>query len=180
MSEEIKEIKVHPVYRHAFTVMEHPEGQYAYKGDALGCDCIIVKFVDGFMRMYGNDGKRNEDWYGWGEEVLAPFDGVVESVHINPVTNPVGEIQPGRSGSITFARPDGVRVLYGHVQEPNVAAGDSVRAGDVVARVGNNGYSRCPHIHIGAWQGNTPLQIRFDLREMGKYFKQLGDWAYHC
>ena len=42
--------------------------------------------------------------------------------------------------------------------------GDTVRAGQFVARVGNNGYGRSPHIHVGAWKGQTPYQIRWDLR----------------
>ncbi|RKN75818.1 M23 family metallopeptidase [Paenibacillus ginsengarvi] len=180
MTTEIEFITIHPVHKHAFSVIEHPEGQYQHIGDALGCDCMIEKFVDGFMRKYRSDGKQNEDWYGWDAEVLAPFDGIVESVYLNPVTNLVGEINPSRSSSITFLRNDGVRVFLGHVQNVLVTEGDSVKAGDLVARVGNNGYSRNPHVHIGAWKDKTPLQIRFDAREMGNYFKQLGDRGYHC
>ncbi|GAA3410631.1 peptidoglycan DD-metalloendopeptidase family protein [Paenibacillus hodogayensis] len=180
MNSEIEVITIHPIHRHAYSVMEHPEGQYEYMGDALGCDCMIEKFVDGCMRKYKNDGRNNEEWYGWDAEVLAPFGGVVEAIYINPMTNKVGEIHPSRASSITFLRHDGVKVFYGHVKDVHVGKGDSVKAGDIVARVGNNGYSRCPHIHIGAWKENTPLQIRFDLRELGKYFKQLGDRRYHC
>jgi len=33
-----------------------------------------------------------------------------------------------------------------------------------VGRVGNNGNSRAPHVHAGAWKaGDTPLQIQVDL-----------------
>ncbi|MEF3310860.1 M23 family metallopeptidase [Paenibacillus sp. GYB004] len=179
MSTEIEIITIHPIHKHAFSVIEHPEGQYEYIGDALGCDCMIERFVDGFMRKYKNDGRDNEDWYGWDAEVLAPFDCMVEAIHINPITNKIGEINPSRASSITFFRNDGVRVFYGHVKDVNVVVGDSVKAGDIVAKVGNNGYSRCPHIHIGAWIEKTPLQIRFDLSALGKYFKQLGDKGYH-
>lgn len=84
-----------------------------------------------------------------------------------------------KASSIIFLRSDGVRVLYAHVKDVNVSEGDSIKAGDVVARVGNNGYSRHPHIHIGAWKGNTPLQISFDLREMGKQLKELTDNRYY-
>ena len=37
--------------------------------------------------------------------------------------------------------------------------GDRVHAGQAVALVGDNGYARMPHIHIGAWRGKTPYQI---------------------
>jgi len=63
-------------------------------------------------------------------------------------------------------------VLYGHVREIEVEEGETVRPGEVVAKVGNNGNSRNPHIHIGAWEDDasklgakegTPLQIQVDL-----------------
>lgn len=172
---EIEVVTVHPIHKHAFVVTEHPEGQLHHLGDALGCDIVIEKFVDGWMRKYRNDGKTNEDWYSWDAEVLAPVDGIVEMIHINPITNNPGMINESRSSSIRFLRSDGLRIVCGHVKDVNVAEGDPVKAGDVVARVGNNGYSRHPHIHIGAWKGTTPLQIKFDLIEMGKHLKELQD-----
>ncbi|RCW42433.1 M23 family metallopeptidase [Paenibacillus prosopidis] len=61
----------------------------------------------------------------------------------------------------------------------SVKEGDNVKAGDIVAKVGNNGYSRHPHIHVGAWKGNIPLQIRFDLKSMGSQLKNLGEEMYY-
>ena len=173
-------VTIHPVYKHAFTVSEHPEGQLLHLGDALGCDCVMEKYADGWMRKYKNDGSQNEDWYGWGADVLAPFDGMVASIHINPVTNEPGKISETRASSILFAGKDDIRVCYAHVADLKVKTGDSVKAGDVVATVGNNGYSRHPHIHVGAWKGNRPLQIRFDLKAMGQHLKELGDEKYFC
>ena len=34
-----------------------------------------------------------------------------------------------------------------------------VRVDEKIAVVGNNGYGRAPHVHIGAWLGETPLQV---------------------
>jgi len=170
----IEAVTIHPVYKYAFTVSEHPEGQLLHIGDALGCDCVIERFVDGWLRKYRGDGKNNEDWYGWEADVLAPFDGIVENIHINPITNAPGIINETRASSILFLRNDGVRVVFAHVQDMNVAIGDFVKAGDVVAKVGNNGYSWHPHIHIhiGAWKDPKPLQIRFDLQMMGNLMKE--------
>lgn len=174
----IEEVTIHPVFHYAFTSSEHPEGQYQYLGDTLGRDCLIQKFVDGWMRSYIGDGIRNEDWFSWGADVLSPFDGKVEDIYLNPIINDPGVINPGRAGSIVFSREDGVFVVYSHVMDVCVAAGDHVHAGQVVAKVGNNGYSRCPHLHVGAWKGNKPLQIRFDLHAMGCQLKQLGEEKY--
>ena len=44
----------------------------------------------------------------------------------------------------------------------------SVTAGQRVARVGNNGFSWYPRIHVGAWLDETPLQTQFDLRAQGR------------
>lgn len=178
MNDSIAEVVIHPVHNHAIASSEHPEGQYKHIGDALGRDVTIVKFVDGWMRPYAGEGRRNEDWYGWRADVLAPFDGVVESVYINPVENTPGVLNPGRAGSVVFCRDDGVNVCFAHVTDVHVGPGNRVKAGEVVAKVGNNGYSRHPHIHIGAWKGGVPLQIRFDLRAMGKQLQELGEAYY--
>ena len=110
----------------------------------------------------------NADWYGWRTEVHAPFDGTVVTVDINPVTNTPGKQgKPPASGMI-FRRADGTYVVYAHIMEPRVKPGDHVVAGQVVALVGNNGFARNPHTHIGAWRGRKALQIRWDAAAMGK------------
>ena len=42
-----------------------------------------------------------------------------------------------------------------------------------------NGYSRFPHLHVGAWIGDSPLQIRFDLAAMGRQLRTLGERRYY-
>ncbi|WP_427050904.1 M23 family metallopeptidase [Paenibacillus sp. TC-CSREp1] len=176
----ISEVIINPVFNHLFLTIEHPEGQYEYIGDALGRDCMITRFKDGWMRMYDGDGMLNENWYTWGADVLAPFDGVVKSIFINPITNNPGTLTPGRASFIVFAREDGVLVTYAHVMDISVEEGDIITTGQVVAKAGNNGYSRNPHIHVGAWIGDTPLQIRFDLQRMGTQMKEFGERLYLC
>ncbi|HSG53620.1 MAG TPA: M23 family metallopeptidase, partial [Rheinheimera sp.] len=74
-----------------------------------------------------------------------------------------GIMTPGRASSITFKTTEGHSVLLAHLQGVIVKEGDTVKRGVAVAKVGNNGYSRNPHIHIGAWSAEgEPLQIRFD------------------
>jgi hypothetical protein len=168
----IKDVVIGPVVGQHFVCMEHPQGQLPGLGDALGSDCLVPQLDAGphqrFPRFYARDGRRNEDWVGWNAAVLAPFDGVVDSVHFNPVTNDPGRIGRARATVVVFRRADGVRVLYAHLQRVSVQPGDSVRAGDTVAHIGNNGPAWFPHTHIGAWKGQEPFQVRFDLAAMGK------------
>jgi hypothetical protein len=153
--------------RAIFSCVEHAAGTLTYLGDALGVDCIVLQHDGRFARTHDGDGAENTDWFGWDEPVLAPFDGTVDDVRINPVTNTPGTLGKPPASAITFLRDDGVRVVYGHVQAIDVAAGDHVHAGQPVARIGNNGVAWMPHIHVGAWRDLEPLQIRFDLRAMG-------------
>ncbi|QHW34024.1 M23 family metallopeptidase [Paenibacillus rhizovicinus] len=176
----VKEIVIHPVYDHAYYCFEHPEGQLTSLGDAVGVDCVIHKFVDGWMRAYKGDGTQNEDWYGWGADVLAPFDGIVADIYVNPTTNKPGHFEQSRASAIHFTHNcDETHVLYAHIMDVCVEKGEQVKAGQVVAKVGNNGFSRHPHLHIGAWRNNVPLQVRFDLSLMGKQFSAYGEGRYY-
>ncbi|ADG79911.1 Peptidase M23 OS=Tsukamurella paurometabola (strain ATCC 8368 / DSM / CCUG 35730 / CIP 100753/ JCM 10117 / KCTC 9821 / NBRC 16120 / NCIMB 702349 / NCTC 13040) OX=521096 GN=Tpau_3326 PE=4 SV=1 [Tsukamurella paurometabola] len=43
---------------------------------------------------------------------------------------------------------DGTVLVYGHMYNVNVQAGQQVKAGDLISWVGNNGYSTGPHVHF--------------------------------
>jgi hypothetical protein len=174
--DSIRAVVLHPIVRQHFVCLEHPVGQLRYVGDALGADCLVIDRGAGpagrWPAFYRGTGARNADWYGWGQSVLAPFDAVVDSVHVNPMTNVPGTLGRARASIIVFRRADDVRVLYAHVQAIRVSPGDAVRAGQPVARVGNNGPAVMPHTHVAAWRGAEPLQIRFDLRALGRLSRQ--------
>jgi hypothetical protein len=173
----VADVVIHPIVAQDFTCSEHalePEGGGPIVlGDALGSDCTVVRYDRRRSgrrppRWFEGSGKRNEDWFGWGEPLLAPFDGIVEEIHVNPVTNRPGT--PGRSPAsyVVFRRADGTRVVYGHVREIVVREGERVTAGQPVAAVGNDGVGYMPHTHVGAWRATEPLQVRYDLTALGR------------
>jgi hypothetical protein len=173
----IEQVMIHPLFNVHYSCSEHWEGQLPYPGDALGTDCIIYGGLpadgkSGFVRAFRTDGLTNEDWFGWGETVLAPFDATVAKVNINPVVNKPGQMGKPPASFVVFKHADGTMVMVGHIADVTVKEGDAVKAGQPFAKVGNNGFGRAPHIHVGAWRGKTPLQIRFDLRAMGKLRKK--------
>lgn len=180
---EIEAVTIHPPVAAPFQCSEHALGAEDHVPDALGADCVVVRRVGGpegnLASLYSRDGSRNEDWHGWREPLLAPFDGVVLVVQINPESTVPGVRGSGRSSAILFRRglsedASAVQVAYVHVREVLVAAGDTVRAGEPVARIGNNGSSFHPHVHVGAFRGELmsedaiALQVRFDLEAMGR------------
>ncbi|MCL2274059.1 MAG: peptidoglycan DD-metalloendopeptidase family protein [Defluviitaleaceae bacterium] len=174
-----KTIMLHPIFNRACVYIDHPAGELDALGDALGRDCIICSFVNNgngyWLASYSNNGNANEDWAGWGADVLAPLTGVVEEVYINPSTNMPGTQNPGRASSLIIKTAEGVHVLLGHIKNPVVKEGDTVTQGQHIAQVGNDGYARNPHIHIGAWQNNEPLAIEFDRQLMADMKKKVGE-----
>lgn len=179
----IEAVTIHPPVASDFQCSEHALGAEDHVPDALGSDCVVVRREGGsngnLTSLHTGDGSRNEDWYGWREPLLAPFDGVVLIIQINSESTVPGVRGEGPSSAILFRKgvqdePDAVQVAYIHVREVLVSEGDSVRAGQPVARIGNNGSSFNPHVHIGAFRGDmmsgdaVPLQIRMDLEAMGR------------
>lgn len=163
----IRDAVLAPLFYQRFACTEHVNGELRDLGDALGSDCLVLGGMEapnhGFMRFYKTDGTTNDDWYGWHVDVHAPFDGVIMETGSNAVTNTPGTPGQPPPGYIKFKRADGIVVVYAHLDDIRVHRGDPVKAGQVVARDGNNGTAKNPHVHVGAYLGNEPLQIRWDL-----------------
>lgn len=170
---DVESVLLAPLFERTFACVDHVEGAVGALGDAFGTDCMVVGGLEqegepGYLSFFRQDGRRNEDWYGWHAKVLAPFDGRVVAVMHNDVTNVPGTLGKSPPGGIVFLRDDGLAVVYGHVDDVTVKAGDRVKAGQVVAIDGNNGMARSPHVHVGAFRGTTPFQIRWDQRAEGR------------
>jgi hypothetical protein len=174
---EVQETLAHPIFSEPFVCGQHWLGNLKGPGDALGSDCYIQEMVTEsdarWMRAYKGNGRDNADWFGWGKEVLSPCECEVVRVYENPVVNRPGVLGKSPASSIGLRRADGVQFMLAHIAGPRVKVGDRVAAGQSIAFVGNNGMSLHPHIHLGAWNGDEPLQIRFDLAAMGELLK---DW----
>jgi hypothetical protein len=169
----IREVLLSPIYRQDFMCSEHFNGQLDYAGDALGSDCMIVGGTDddrGFSRLFRAEGQRNEDWYGWLAPVLSPVRGTVVGTFEKGETNVPGAMGKPPAGMIQIRTGDGIIVLLAHVVNISVKLGGTVLPGQAIAQVGNNGFARAPHIHVGAYVQATaePLQIRWDLDAMRK------------
>jgi len=168
--EEHPSILLHPIFHPYYSCTEHWAKQLQELGDALGTDCHIQKLetIDGrsWLRSYRGDGHQNEDWYTWQQPVMSPISGVVSAVNINPVTNTPGIMGKGMASYLLIEGKNEIKVLVGHLDSISVKKGDVVTEGEIIGVVGNNGYSRHPHIHLGAFRQNTPLQIRFDQNRM--------------
>ena len=173
---EISAVLAHPIFAQPYSCTEHWQGNLKGLGDELGTDCVIQELVEvggrTWMRSYRGDGSRNTDWYGWDKEVLSQCSCEVLKVSENPVSNRPGLMGKPPASFVVLRRDDGVIFLLAHVARLTVKRGDRVDSGQLIAHVGNNGYSRHPHIHVGASRGEEAMQIRFDQASMGKLFEK--------
>lgn len=169
-SSDIPLVTIHPPFSSDYSCAEHWVGQLQSTGDSLGTDCYITQVVTDehgrrFARAFTGDGTKNEDWFSWQAPVLAPIDGkVVRIVVAKGSENEPGVLSEPPATFVVFKDTMGVYVLIAHLSDLSVEVGDKVTAGQPFAVVGNNGFSRSPHVHIGAWVGRTPYQIRHDLK----------------
>lgn len=50
---------------------------------------------------------------------------------------------------------NGQRIIYGHMRDTNVVAGQKINYGDLLGYSGNTGHSTGPHLHFGVKDGNV-------------------------
>jgi hypothetical protein len=119
-----------------------PSQRHAY-------DILIWK--DGGTRH--GDGTKNEEYWAWGQPVLAPAAGTVVTVldgipdHPPAMPNPTPHIA-GSHVVIQTAPEEFVVIAHFQQNSVRVKEGDRVLAGDLLGLAGNTGQSTEPHVHI--------------------------------
>ncbi|HEX6344666.1 M23 family metallopeptidase [Umezawaea sp.] len=76
-----------------------------------------------------------------GTPIVSAMDGVV--VEAGPAS--------GFGLWVRVQHADGTTTVYGHVNEIIAAQGAQVKAGDLIATIGNRGQSTGPHLHFEVW-----------------------------
>ena len=92
-----------------------------------------------------------------GEDILAPADGVIETVRPS---------KKGFGNFLTMRHSFGFMSSYAHLQKFKVRSGQFVSKGDVIASCGNSGNSTGPHLHY---------EVRFLGRSLNPQY--LMDWT---
>ena len=109
---------------------------------------------------------RNENWWGYGEPILAVADGevtqIVDGIPENtPRVLPKPVTLDNIAGNYIIVRIAANRyVSFAHLQPRSikVRVHDHVRRGDILARLGNSGNATGPHLHFQVTDGNSVLQ----------------------
>ena len=119
------------------------------------------KKFDGQGKNYAGDARKGESYYAYGQKVLAVADGkVVVARDGFPDNIPKTEAGFETALPVTMETVGGNHVVidlgngqfagYYHLQPGSlsVKTGDRVRRGQLLARVGNSGDARWPHLHF--------------------------------
>lgn len=108
---------------------------------------------------------RNENFWSYGEPVLAVADGdvvaVVDGLPDNTPRAPLPRftIKTIAGNHVTLRIGTGQYVTYAHLKPGSlkVRMGQHVRRGDTVAQLGNSGASTAPHLHLQVTDGPSVL-----------------------
>jgi hypothetical protein len=108
---------------------------------------------------------KNENWWGWGEPVLAVADGEITEV-VDEFPDNAPRILPPvtldniAGNHVVLQIAKNRFVTYAHLQKGGikVRTGQHVRRGDVLALLGNSGNTTGAHLHLQVTDRNSVLQ----------------------
>ena len=102
---------------------------------------------------HAGDGTKNEDYFAFGQNVLAPAAGTVVAVESDRPDALPGVVDPQADADGNFVVLDvgkKVWVFLAHLQKGSlvVKRGQKVKAGDLLAKSGNSGRGTEPSLHV--------------------------------
>lgn len=131
-------------------VTQAHNGELTHKGDWRHAWDFEVADEKG-LTFTGN-GTKAEDYYCYNKPVIAPADGLVEAMTADIDDNEIGkiDIEHNWGNTLIIRHGDQLFSKLSHLRKGSfkVAAGDTVKKGQVVASCGNSGRSPVPHLHF--------------------------------
>ncbi len=122
-------------------------------------------------RRYKTEGKTNEDYWAFGQEILSPGDGIVTEAIEGVRDNAIGSLnQYSAVGNcIIIMHSDSEYSVIAHLKQGStkVKKGDKVSRGQLLGLCGNSGNSSEPHLHYHLenspiMQIATGIKVYFD------------------
>lgn len=137
---------------------------YTHSAERFAIDWVKVG-PNGDSRHDGATRTKNDDWWGWGEPVLAVADG-----EITKVADGIPDNTPPALPSVTLDNIAGNYIIleiapnryvtYAHLQNGSIQVHphDHVHRGDALAVLGNSGNTTGAHLHLQVTDRNSVLQ----------------------
>lgn len=162
-----------------WNISQGHNGEYTHRGEWQHAWDFVIRDRKGLE--YKNDGDYPEDYYCYDKNVLAAADGYVKEVINNISDNIIGDMDLVNNwgNTIIIKHVDYLYTKLSHLKEGSIVvkAGDFVRKGQIIAKVGNTGRSPYPHLHfqvqatpyIGSKTLDYPLARYISQENDGKY-----------
>jgi len=103
-------------------------------------------------KSYRTDGMTNEDYYAYGQHLLAPCDAEVIVAIDGIKDNVPGKVNPlyAPGNSILLKTRNNEYILFAHIQQQSISVkqGQAVKKGELLGLCGNSGNSSEPHFHF--------------------------------
>ncbi len=140
---------------------------YVYESQRYAYDLIVLK--NG--KSYRGSRKKNEHFYAYNKEILAPADGVVVKVIDGIEDNIPGEMNPDipEGNCIIVKHPHDEYSMMAHLKNHSllVKEGERVKKGQVIGFCGNSGNSSEAHLHFqvmnsAEYVNGKSIRIRFE------------------
>ncbi|EHJ08189.1 M23 family metallopeptidase [Staphylococcus simiae] len=142
-----------------------------YHNDVLSQQYAFDLVIAKKDKSYFNKGETNEDYYAYGENVLAPQKGIVVDTRSTMKDNKIGETDTDHPfGNYVIIRHDENEYsLIAHFKQHSilVSPGEKINESTILGKCGNSGNSSEPHIHFQVMDSSTifndcaSLKIKF-------------------
>ncbi len=179
-SEEFKNKNYFPIglpVKGDWSISQAHDGKYTHKDKWRHAWDFVI--TDEKKLQYKNKGDYLEDYYCFGKPVFAPAAGIIAEVADGIPDNNIGDVNVEQNwgNSIVIKHGEYLYSQISHLKEGSIKVrkGDFVKKGDLLANVGNSGYSPYPHLHfqiqatpyIGSETLDYPLH-NYIIRKNGK------------
>ena len=115
------------------------------------------KYAYDFMMVkngvsFSGDAKKNESYYAFGKEIIAPCDAKVVKVITGVEDNVPGELNQKQftGNTIVLETSNKEYILFAHLKHQSIVVreGQFIRQGSLLGQCGNSGNTTEPHLHL--------------------------------
>jgi len=139
--------------------------------------------VDHELQQFKDSGDYKEDYYCFGQPVIAPADGTIEVVSDGVEDNKIGDSNLHQNWGNSVVINHGYQLFsqMSHLKNGSVQVqkGDSVKKGDVIGLCGNTGRSPYPHLHFQLQKTPSIGSKTLEYPLNSFLVKEKGEWKFH-
>ena len=170
-----------PFYGEWYISQGHNE-DLTHKGEWSDAWDFVI--VDSDSKQYSSDGNDLNDYYCYGQNIIAPADGSVVAAEDGIKDNLIGEVNTVKNwgNTVIIKHAEGLYSKLSHLKNGSilVKVGDNVHYGQPIGKAGSSGRSPYPHLHfqIQATPYIGSKTLKYPLYSYIENRKEIGTFSY--